>query len=63
MPRAKNGLLTKIGVVWQKLDFLAKDQDFVPKNQEFVPKKRNHFLGFTMFRPRLGKVVQRKKLK
>ena len=30
-PRATNGLLTKIGVVWQKSDFLAKNRDFGPK--------------------------------
>ena len=28
MSRAKNGSSTKIGVVWQKLDFLAKNRNF-----------------------------------
>ena len=31
MPRAKNGSLTKIGVLWQKLDFLAKTEISGPK--------------------------------
>ena len=31
MPRAKNGSLTKIGVVWQKSDFWTKNRDFGPK--------------------------------
>ena len=44
-----------IGMVWQKLDFLAK-------NRDFGPKKRIHFLMETMFWPRPEKVVQRKKL-
>ena len=34
MPRAKNGSSTKIGVVWQKLDFWAKNQNFGPKKIE-----------------------------
>jgi len=34
MPRAKNGSSTKIGVVWQKLDFWAKNQNFGPKKRE-----------------------------
>ena len=34
MPRAKNGSLTKIGVVWQKSDFLAKNRNFGPKKRE-----------------------------
>ena len=33
MPRAKNGSLTKIGVVWQKLDFWTKNRDFGPKKR------------------------------
>ena len=33
-PRAKNGSSTKIGVVWQKLDFWAKNQNFGPKIRE-----------------------------
>ena len=28
MSRAKNGSSTKIGVVWQKSDFLAKNRNF-----------------------------------
>ena len=40
-PRATNGLLTKIGVVWQKLDVSAKNRDFGPK--------KTHFLLDTMF--------------
>ena len=55
MPRAKNGSLTKIGVVWQKSDFWTK-------NRDFGPKKKAHFLGQTMFWPRQEKVVQRKKV-
>merc|ERR1711867_73451 len=34
MSRAKNGSSTKIGVVWQKSDFLAKNQNFGPKKKE-----------------------------
>ena len=46
MPRAKNGSSTKIGVVWQKLDFLAKNQNFGPKKE--VPLfDRNHVLATT----------------
>ena len=30
MPRAKNGSLTKIGVVWQKSDFWTKNRNFGP---------------------------------
>ena len=33
MPRAKNGSSTKIGVVWQKSDFLAKNWNFGPKKK------------------------------
>ena len=55
MPRAKNGSLTKIGVVWQKSDFWTK-------NQNFGQKKGTHFLTLTMFWPRPEKVVQRKKV-
>ena len=43
-PRATNGLLTKIGVVRQKLDFSAKKRDM-------GPKKNIHFLTLTMFWP------------
>ena len=53
--RAKNGSLTKIGVVWQKSEFWTK-------NRNFGPKKEAHFLGFTKFWPRPEKVVQRKKI-
>ena len=43
MSRAKNGSSTKIGVVWQKSDFLAKNWNFGPKKREslFSP---NHVL-------------------
>ena len=34
MVRAKNGSLTKIGVVWQKSDFWTKNQNFGPKKKE-----------------------------
>ena len=53
MPRAKNGSLTKIGVVWQKSDFWTK-------NQNFGPKKEAHSFTLTMFWPQTEKVVQRK---
>ena len=33
MSRAKNGSSTKIGVVWQKSDFLAKNRNFGPKKR------------------------------
>ena len=33
MPRAKIGSSTKIGVIWQKSDFWAKNQDFGPKKK------------------------------
>ena len=33
MPRAKNGSLTKIGVVWQKSDFWTKNRNFGPKKK------------------------------
>ena len=32
-PRAKNGSLIKIRVVWQKLDFWTKNRDFGPKKK------------------------------
>ena len=35
-PRAKNGSLTKIGVVWQKLNFWTENRDFWPKNPTFA---------------------------
>ena len=31
--RAKNGSSTKIGVIWQKSDFLAKNRNFGPKKR------------------------------
>ena len=31
MPRAKDGSLTKIGVIWQKSDFWTKYRDYGPK--------------------------------
>ena len=31
---AKNGSLTKIGVVWKKLDFWTKNRNFGPKKKE-----------------------------
>merc|ERR1719192_2435820 len=46
MSRAKNGSSTKIGVVWQKSDFLAKNQNFGPKKE--VPLLySNHVLATT----------------
>jgi len=54
MPRAKNGSSTKIGVVWQKLDFLAKNQNFGPKKKESL-FDRNHVLATT------GKSCSKKK--
>jgi len=46
MSRAKNGSSTKIGVVWQKSDFLAKNRNFGPKKRHslFDP---NHVLATT----------------
>ena len=52
-PRATNRPVTKIGVIWQKSDFLAK-------NRDFGPKKSAHFWGLAMFWPRSEKVVQKK---
>ena len=54
MARAKNGSSTKIGVVWQKLDFLAKNQNFGPKKKESL-FDRNHVLATT------GKSCSKKK--
>ena len=45
--------MNKIGVVWQKSDFLAK-------NRDFGPKKNIHILVLTIFWPRPEKFVQRK---
>jgi len=55
MLRAKNGSSTKIGVVWQKLDFLAK-------NRNCRPKKSDHFLILTMFWPLPKKSCPKKKV-
>merc|ERR1712012_272963 len=54
MPRAKNGSLTKIGVVWQKSDYLTKNRNFGPKKRGplFNP---NHVLATT------GKSCSKKK--
>ena len=46
MPRAKNGSSTKIGVVWQKSDFLAKNRNFGPKKKEPLLYS-NHVLATT----------------
>ena len=53
MPRAKNGLLTKIGVIWQKSDFWTKNRDFGPKKNSLL--RRNHVLATT------GKSCSKKK--
>ena len=44
-PRATKGSLTKIGVVWQKSDFLAKNRDFGPKKNSLL--NGNHVLATT----------------
>ena len=44
MPRAKNGPSTKIGVVWQKSDFLTKTRDFGPKKKRSLLDS-NHVLA------------------
>ena len=44
----------------QKLGSYGKNRIFGPKTEILGPKKGGHFLGFTMFWPRPGKVVQRK---
>ena len=46
MSRAKNGSSTKIGVVWQKSDFLAKNWNFGPKKREPLLYS-NHVLATT----------------
>merc|ERR1712209_246297 len=46
MSRAKNGSLTKIGVVWQKSDFLAKNRNFGPKKRHTLLYP-NHVLATT----------------
>ena len=52
--KAKNGSLTKIGVIWQKSDFWTKNRNFGPKKREslFSP---NHVLATT------GKSCSKKK--
>ena len=54
MPRAKNGSLTKIGVVWQKSDFWTKHQNFGPKKRGPLLDS-NHVLATT------GKSYSKKK--
>merc|ERR1712209_34485 len=54
MPRAKNGSSTKIGVVWQKLDFWAKNRNFGPKKRRSLFYS-NHVLATT------GKSCSKKK--
>ena len=55
MPRAKNGSLTKIGVVWQKSDFWTKNRNFGPKKRHTL-FARNHVLATT------GKNCSKKKV-
>merc|ERR1711867_105286 len=54
MSRAKNGSSTKIGVVWQKSDFWAK-------NRNFGPKKRHTLLGIHHVLATTGKSCSKKK--
>ena len=54
MPRAKNGSLTKIGVVWQKSDFWTK-------NRDFGPKKKRSLLGISHVLATTGKSCPKKK--
>ena len=54
MVRAKNGSLTKIGVVWQKSDFWTKNQNFWPKKK--VPLSQIHHVLATT-----GKSCSKKK--
>ena len=56
MPRAKIGSSTKIGGVWQKLDFWTKNQNFGLK------KRHPLFYSNHVPWPRPEKVVQRKKV-
>ena len=44
--RSTNGPLTKIGVVWQKSDFLAKNRNFGPKKRHSLLYP-NHVLATT----------------
>ena len=55
MVRAKNGSLTKIGVVWQKSDFWTK-------NRNFGPKKRESLLGIYHVLATTGKSCSKKKV-
>ena len=55
MTRAKNGSSTKIGVVWQKSDFLAKNWNFGPKKRHTLFNS-NHVLATT------GKSCSKKKV-
>ena len=55
MPRAKNGSSTKIGVVWQKLDFWTKNLSFGPKKRDSLLDS-NHVLAMT------GKSCSKKKV-
>ena len=55
MPRAKNGSSTKIGVIWQKSDFWAKNQNFGPKKRESL-LVTHHVLATT------GKICSKKKV-
>ena len=55
MPRAKDGSSTKIGFVWQKLDFLAK-------NRNFGPKKEVPLLGIHHVLATTGKSCSKKKV-
>ena len=48
MSRAKNGSSTKIGVVWQKSDFLAKNWNFGPKKRESLLYP-NHWVAISFF--------------
>ena len=45
---------------WRNPGSYSKKRTFGPKSENFGPKK-THFLILTMFRPRPGNVVQRKK--
>ena len=46
---------------WRNPGSYSKKRTFGPKSENFGPKKKTHFLPLTMFRPRPGNVVQRKK--
>ena len=55
----RRGLKT---VHWRKSRSHIKKRIFGPKTVNFGPKKGTHFLTLSIFRPRPGKVVKRKKL-